>query len=350
MEYRRDNRGFSLAAHPTGAEHTRMRSVIIVQHDEAVRVALASNFNSEFFHTRAHGNGASALNDYRKNGADLLIVGRELAGSSGLEVCQAIRQSPGGGTIALVLMSVAYQDPFLGASECRRCEADAFIPLPAPSEMLQARVEAALARREPVERLQVLPDDLAQRLDRLFATYESLDYYALLEVPHEAPSRAIKKAFHQLSMLLHPDRHVPLRQNYPAVYDKVNAVYKRIVEAHQVLTDNAQRQTYDTRLQRGDQRLLSTEVVVRPAHLQRELDACDTDEARRLIIRSHDLRAVDDLTGAAKCVAKALQHEPQNRELRYLYMGLRKLALMIREAHEHQDKDLQPDVSIELEL
>ena len=63
------------------------------------------------------------------------------------------------------------------------------------------------------------------------------DYYAVLGVGRDASEAEIKKAYRKLAMTYHPDRN----NGEKAAEEK----FKEVTEAYEVLTDPAQRATYD---------------------------------------------------------------------------------------------------------
>ena len=76
------------------------------------------------------------------------------------------------------------------------------------------------------------------------------DYYALLGVPRDATSDAVRKAFHELARKYHPDRWT----GQPDA-ERAGAIYRRGAEAYRVLMDSADRVRYDQGLARGEVRL-----------------------------------------------------------------------------------------------
>jgi len=65
-----------------------------------------------------------------------------------------------------------------------------------------------------------------------------LDYYKILEVPREASSEEIKKAYRKKALKFHPDRN-------PGDSDAEKR-FKEISEAYEILSDDKKRQMYDT--------------------------------------------------------------------------------------------------------
>lgn len=305
----------------------RMRRVLIAEPVEAVRAALSANFRPPYFETVAYGDGSTAFRDYTKAGADLILLARTLPGMGSREFCERVRASPGGDIVAIVLIGAAYVDPYAGAGECKVFGADTFIPLPASSDLVWARLEMAMARREPVERLNVLPTDLAQRIDALFAAYDNMDYYALLEVTKEANRSEIQRSFHQLSLLLHPDRHKRLADTHPLAFERVNAVFKRLSEGYRVLIDDSARRAYNMGLRKGSLRAGDGEGG---EVKHRELAACQTEAARHHVLESLECRGLGDIEGALAAMGQAVAVEGDNEYLRSTYQAIEKLVEIVQ--------------------
>jgi curved DNA-binding protein len=69
---------------------------------------------------------------------------------------------------------------------------------------------------------------------------EYQDYYATLGVARDASAEDIKKAYRKLALKWHPDRH----QGKPSLKE-AEANFKRLSEAHEVLSDPEKRKRYD---------------------------------------------------------------------------------------------------------
>ena len=63
------------------------------------------------------------------------------------------------------------------------------------------------------------------------------DYYKILQVPEDAQSTEIKKAFHRLAVQFHPDRN--------AGNPQCEEQFKILTEAYGVLIDSKKRKKYD---------------------------------------------------------------------------------------------------------
>lgn len=305
-----------------------LRRALVIESDGPVREAVAACLPDEVFATETFERGEFALEAFGRGGAALAIIGRELGEASGVALCRLIRRAAGGAAVGIVLMSPAYRDPVLGARESNAYGADAFLPLPAGPELLAERVELALSRREPIERLRVLPPDIARAIDARFESHERLDYYALLEVDRRADEPEIRDAYYRIARWLHPDRHARLRTSHPHAYERINTLYKRLGEAYAVLVDDDRRRSYNLGLhKRGSLRLEAGRQGDREA---RELAMCSTDDARSHVLESLEARSLGDLEWAEEAMRRAVESEPENRPLALILDSIGKLLDIVR--------------------
>ena len=315
---------------PEPAAPPVLRRALVVEADRPVREAVLRCLPDEVFETEGFDQPEAALEAFNARGAALCIIGRELRGGSGAVLCKLIRRAEAGAAVGIVLMSPHYTDPALGARESSAYGADAFLPLPASASLLAERIELALSMREPIERLGVLPTRVARAIDQRFAEVDRLDYYALLQVDRRATTAEIRTAWHGIAQWLHPDRHARLRKPHPHVYERINALYKRLGEGYAVLVDDDRRRRYNLGLhKRGALRLDEG----RPDRESRELGLCATDDARSHVLESLEARSLGDLEWAEEAMARAVEIEPQNRELGLILSSIRKLLDIVRRGH-----------------
>ena len=113
----------------------------------------------------------------------------------------------------------------------------AYAPLPSLSIFFQA--------------LEILPGDSAadrqvQRslrdAQRALKSAKRKDYYKILNVPRNAETAAIKKAYKKAALKWHPDRHANKGE---AEQKKAEAMFKDVGEALAVLEDPQKRSMYD---------------------------------------------------------------------------------------------------------
>jgi DnaJ-class molecular chaperone len=80
------------------------------------------------------------------------------------------------------------------------------------------------------------------------AALDSISYYELFRVPPEAPSDAIRDAFHKFAESFHPDGH---HWRHPTEQAQIGYIFKRGTEAYRVLSDPQLRKRYDEALANG---------------------------------------------------------------------------------------------------
>ena len=121
---------------------TPRRTVLIVEDDEAMAVALCDGFASEGARVVRARDGASGL-DYASNQAvDIVILDVMLPKMSGLDVCRRLRQN--GNNVPIIMLTARGQeiDRVVGL----RSGADDYVTKPFSFLELLARVEAVLRR------------------------------------------------------------------------------------------------------------------------------------------------------------------------------------------------------------
>jgi len=95
-----------------------------------------------------------------------------------------------------------------------------------------------------------------------------MDHYSALEVPAPAPHEEVRKAYHRLSLLLHPDKQASAT---PAAASATAARFQRVQAAWEVLGDAARRAEYDAVRQTSAVRSANAADV--------DLDDCEFEEA-----------------------------------------------------------------------
>ncbi|MSP73202.1 MAG: response regulator [Myxococcales bacterium] len=305
-----------------------VRRVVVAEADDIVRNALLASLPRDRFQIFAFADGDAAFEHIGQSGADVVVLAKELPGVKGTVLSELLRNGRSGKALAIVLMSPEYAVTALGARDCAAFGADEFLPLPTTPDALLERIDHALVRREPIERLKALPAQLARQLDELFLTLDGLSYYELLEVGLEAESDEIQLAFHTRSLAYHPDRHQKLRRTLPHAWEKVSTVFKRFNEAYQVLSTPADRQAYNLGLRRRKALRFESEQVRRGA--DRDLDIAGTSDGRDLVLRAVESRALGDLDGSREALMEALKLEPSNTRISDQIDAIDKLLMIVK--------------------
>lgn len=189
--------------------------------------------------------------------------------------------------------------------------AEAYLSYPFSRDELLNLARNTTAQRTPVSSWGVLPAQLATAVDKAWMKLDQADYYSILELTSEASKSELEQRFHQRSLLLHPDRHRVLKVPYPQVYDKVNELYKRLLEAYRVLSDPKKRLLYDMMRTRGILRW--QEQIAR--ELTQAVSQSSTEQGRRALMEAERLRSLGQWRDAWACVQHALSLEPTSASL-----------------------------------
>ncbi len=103
----------------------------------------------------------------------------------------------------------------------------------------------AAALYDPSELDEAVELDMARKRRVLDAFYrlETITHYELLGVSPQADKKAVKAAYYELVNVFHPDRYYG--KNLGSFKHKLERVFARITEAHDVLTRSQAREEYD---------------------------------------------------------------------------------------------------------
>jgi curved DNA-binding protein CbpA len=139
-------------------------------------------------------------------------------------------------------------------------------------------------------------------------------YYDILRVPRDSTPAGVKTAFHDFSLLYHPDRYVESPRDVGAV---ATEIYKRGVEAYRCLSRRETRERYDGALARGKLRFEPARAsTVPPPPLLRTLEmVAQTPRGKQLALKADRLIDVGRLDDARVQLVGACQCEPDNEEL-----------------------------------
>jgi curved DNA-binding protein CbpA len=142
---------------------------------------------------------------------------------------------------------------------------------------------------------------------------EANNYYQLLGIIPAATSDQIRSAFHRFAREHHPDNFV----GSPDEAERHTLLYQQASEAYRVLLDPTKRQLYDEGLAQGqlryrDDRLRETRRSMRPPGGV----MLRSSKARMFFTRAHRAIKSEDWPQAKLNLKMALQHEPDNEELK----------------------------------
>lgn len=150
------------------------------------------------------------------------------------------------------------------------------------------------------------------KIQGLYKSLEDLNYYQILNIPNEASSDAIKKAYHKTTKTYHPDRH--FSEENKDLKDMTKAIYKRVVEAYMVLKNPTKRKEYDDQLgeykPKKDIRLKdASDVVQKKEKVEVKFKSSQARKFYELGMTSFNL---NKLNAAKINFQLALQAEPDN--------------------------------------
>lgn len=326
------SRAPSAPGRPTTAPLGPVRRAVVAEADKAVREAVAAILPKDRFEVHAFADGDSAYEHISLHGADVVVLGKEMPGIQGTVLSDLLRKGKNGPSLAIVLMSPRYNGQGVGPGDCAAFGADQFIPLPSGPDLLLERIDAAIAQREPVERLKALPPRIARQIDELYERMDTLSYYQLLDVPFESGRDTIQGAFHQRSLLYHPDRHGRLKAELPHAFEKVNTIYKRLSEAYRVLGNASQRHEYNVGLRRSG--TLRYDLEARRRREEKNMELATTPDGRARVLKAYECRTFGDLEGAQQWLGEALRLEPHNVAIADQIDAIGKLLFIVQQANQ----------------
>ena len=126
-----------------------MTRVLVVEDEESFSDALSFMLRREGYEVGVAADGATALDEFDRHGADLVLLDLMLPGISGTEVCRTLRQRS---TVPIIMVTA--KDGEVDKVVGLELGADDYVTKPFSSRELVARIRAVLRRRgEPEEML-----------------------------------------------------------------------------------------------------------------------------------------------------------------------------------------------------
>lgn len=173
-----------------------------------------------------------------------------------------------------------------------------------------------------------------REISLLYAQLEALSPYELLAVDPKAEPRAVKEAYFERSKRFHPDRFFGKRLG--RLKPKVDAIFKAITQASDLLGDPAARKAYDA--SRSEQRLSAEEravnesraaerrarLVKRSPYLQRLGTSSEFER------RGRKLMAEEKWAQAAADFAAAAALDPADKEVAALVLEAKRRADLVQ--------------------
>jgi curved DNA-binding protein CbpA len=140
------------------------------------------------------------------------------------------------------------------------------------------------------------------------------NYYEILRIFPSAGESEIKSAFHKFALRFHPDQLV---EEGEEVADAGAELFKRGVEAYNILSKRELRERYDAQLRKGRLRM---DIDARPSEppppAMRTLEMiAKTPGGKKYAAKADRLLSIGKLEEARVQLTSAFQQEPTNAEL-----------------------------------
>ena len=145
-------------------------------------------------------------------------------------------------------------------------------------------------------------------------TVSRKNYYEILRVKQGCTDAQVKAAFHTFALRFHPDSLV---DEAPEIGELAGEIFKRGVEAYNILLKAENRTRYDTELKKGRIRFdPDKRPTVPPPREIRTLEMiAKTPAAKKHAAKADRLIAIGKLEDARVALTSAFQCEPMNDEL-----------------------------------
>lgn len=285
-----------------------MSVVLVASPHEALRAELSRTLEQAGHQVLTSATGQETLTRLEKDQPAVAIVCTDVEDPPALLLMELLRQAPWARSVKIVLAGPELWDGGEAAARVREARADALIALPCRASTLHSVLRGLLPSSAHATPPAEQKGSLREMVERLADSQDRKDYYELLGVGRDAPAERIKAYFLRRSLLLHPDRHLALK-NTP-LFDKIVAVYKRMNEAFSVLSDPIRRQQYDEALAFGQLRLAETGGKVRA----RDPEAGIKDAAARKFFRmGREALEAGNAKAARMHLQLAFSREPGNK-------------------------------------
>jgi two-component system response regulator MprA len=131
------------AAAESGARGTRPR-ILLVEDDRGLRHSLRRLLQERGYDVDSAGDAFAAMDRFAEIKPDLVIADLMLPRGDGLEMCRRIRRRPGGGDIAIIILTA--RDSVADRVSGLEAGADDYVVKPFATAELLARVKAQLRR------------------------------------------------------------------------------------------------------------------------------------------------------------------------------------------------------------
>ena len=155
-----------------------------------------------------------------------------------------------------------------------------------------------------------------KRVDDIYLNLDRLNANELLEIDRSSDEKTLKINFHRLVREFHPDKYFSFAD--PAMKDKINSIFKAIIDAYNLLKDNKNRIDY----------FMSSGRVPKE-------EFSNTEIAEEQVKRSVVEFKKRNFWGAVDFLKWATKLEPKNAKYwSYLSLSLSKIPKRLKDAEE----------------
>jgi hypothetical protein len=168
-----------------------------------------------------------------------------------------------------------------------------------PPSLVESDIEL-----EPAHQAQLL--ELFERAQGTGNGERGIDHYALLGVPRTADKKAIKRAYFELAARVHPDKF--FRKKLGSFKLKMEAIFGKLTEAYETLTQKERRADYDAYLTTVEKAKTIEAMVQETLH---ELERAEEAARRSVPISSAPPRAISSARAVAPPMPSSIAATPK---------------------------------------
>ena len=188
-----------------------------------------------------------------------------------------------------------------------------------------------------VDELEAIDSDRYRAIMQFSKNLDMVDYFQIMGLERTVKSTDVKKRYYQLARRFHPDRFINVTQK--EFMARVYAVFKRMTEAYQVLSDTDKRRAYEYNLgqNRSKDTLRMKQAAMeskRSGPRQDELQIRNTN-ARKFFSLGQKALAEGNLNGARMNFMLALQQSPADLIIK---QGVEKVDALLKKEKEAKAK------------
>jgi curved DNA-binding protein CbpA len=178
-----------------------------------------------------------------------------------------------------------------------------------------------------------LDEDRRRFILDVYSKLGSMTHYDLLGIGVDADKRALKRAYFELARTMHPDRY--FGKNLGTYRVKMEAIFGRITEAYETLSNAEKRAAYDgagggaARTMSGQQRAVDPKIAAQrqaAMDLLKQRFADSRAKANEHAGAAARARAAGDIVAALASFKTALSFAPGDAKLEAAYLELQREA------------------------